>query len=171
MRQAQSKLEAAVGALMLPPWPPAALAASRQAAIHLSQRFGRGVRLLGSVCAFDSSLPRGSLQRLALDQLMTQRLLPYARAAAGVPALAADRAARLVAALPAEWFHPGSPPPRGCEGLVELLVLLSRSLEALAAGGSRDVVSTSAARQVSDALLKLGDTARANKLSKTFGIL
>ncbi|KAI3437850.1 hypothetical protein D9Q98_000296 [Chlorella vulgaris] len=171
MRQAQSKLEAAVGALMLPPWPPAALAASRQAAIHLSQRFGRGVRLLGSVCAFDSSLPRGVLQRLALDQLMTQRLLPYARAAAGVPALAADRAARLVAALPAEWFHPGSPPPRGCEGLVELLVLLSRSLEALAAGGSRDVVSTSAARQVSDALLKLGNTARANTLSKTFGIL
>lgn len=171
VRIVQGKLEAAVAALALPAWPPAALAASRRAAIHNAQRFGRGVRLLGSVCAFEGSLPRNVLQRLAFDQLISQRLLPYARSVAGTPAVAADRAARIVAALPADWFQSGAPPPRGCEGLAQLLTTLARSLQAEAAVGGSSAASKAAAREVAGALLKLGDAVQANKLSKAFGVL
>lgn len=171
VRAVQAKLEEAVGGLALPAWPPAALETSRRAAIHLAQRFGRGVRLLASVCAFDGGLPRSALQRLALERLMAQHLLPYARAAAATSAVAADRAARIVAALPADWFHSGTPPPRGSEGIAELLTTLARVLEAQAAGGGTTAADTATARQVADALLKLGDTARSNKLGKAFGIL
>lgn len=171
VRIAQGKLEAAVAALALPAWPPAALAASQRAAVLSGQRFGRGARLLGSVCAFEGSLPRAVLQRLAFDQLIAQRLLPYARSVAGTPTFAADRAARIMAALPADWFQSGAPPPRGCEGVAQLLATLARSLGAEAAAGGASAESKAAARQVAGALLKLGDTAQANKLSKAFGVL
>jgi hypothetical protein len=169
MRQVQSKLEAAVGGLALPAWPPAALAASRRAAVHVAHRFGRGLRLLAAVCAFDGSLPRGALQRLALDRLVQQQLLPYARSAMGTPALSADRAARILAALPDDWFR-GIAPPRGSEGLVELLSTLARLLESQAGAAGGAAALTGAARQVAAALLKLGDAPRANKLSKAFGV-
>lgn len=171
MREVQGKLEAAVEGLALPAWPPAALAASRRAAIHLARRFGRGLRLLAGLCAFEGSLPRGLLQRLALERLVSHQLLPYARGVLGTPALAADRAARIVAALPAAWFQQGVPPPRGGEGLLELLTTLARTLEAEAGGGGTSAASTAAARQVAAALHKLGAGAAANKLGKACGVL
>ncbi|KAL4419512.1 hypothetical protein ABPG77_002298 [Micractinium sp. CCAP 211/92] len=167
----QGKLEAAVEGLALPAWPPAALAASRRAALHLARRFGRGLRLLAGVCAFDGSLPRAALQRLALDKLVAARLLPYARAAAGNPPLAADRVSRIVGALPAEWFRPSAPPPRGGEAILELLTALARVLEAQALGGNSASVLAQAARQVASALHKLGDVPKANKLAKAYGVL
>lgn len=170
IREVQAKLESAVEALALPAWPPAAVAASRRAAVHLAHRFGRGLRLLAAVCAFDSSLPRTALQRLALERLVTAQLLPYARSAAGNPALAADRASRIVAALPADWFRSGTP-PKGGEGLAELLGTLARSLEAQAGSGGGTTAAVAVARQVAAALHHIGDTARANKLAKAFGVL
>ncbi len=166
----QGKLEAAVDALVLPAWPPAAVAASRRAAVHQAQRFGRGLRLLAAVCAFDGSLPRAALQRLALERLVTEQLLPYARSAAGNPALAADRASRIVAALPADWFRSGAP-PKGGEGVAELLSTLARSLEGQAGGSGGTTAAAAAARQVAAALHHIGDAARANKLAKAFGVL
>ncbi|KAL4451797.1 hypothetical protein ABPG75_007459 [Micractinium tetrahymenae] len=167
----QGKLEAAVEGLALPAWPPAALAASRRAALHLARRFGRGLRLLAGTCAFDGSLPRAALQRLALDKLVAARLLPYARAAAGDPSLAADRVSRIVDALPADWFRPSAPPPRGGEAILELLTALARVLEAQAPGGGSGGAQAQAARHVAAALHKLGDAAKANKLAKAYGVL
>lgn len=170
----QGKLEAAVERLALPAWPPAALAASRRAALHLARRFGRGLRLLAGVCAFDGSLPRTALQRLALDKLVAARLLPYARAAAGDPPLAADRVSRIVEALPADWFRPSAPPPRGGESILELLTALARVLEAQAPGAAGTGAGSAqalAARQVSAAIHKLGDVVKANKLAKAHGVL
>ena len=165
----QGRLEAAVEGLALPAWPPAALAASRRAALHAAQRFGRGLRLLAGVCAFNGSLPRAALQRLALDRLLTARLLPYARGALGSPALAADRAARIAEALPADWFRGG--PPRGAEGLLDLLSSVARALEAAASSCRGTAADGEAARQVAAALHKFGDAARANRLAKAYGVL
>lgn len=170
VREVQAKLEAAVDALALPAWPPAAVAASRRAAVHQAQRFGRGLRLLAAVCAFDGSLPRAALQRLALERLVTAQLLPYARSAAGNPALAADRASRILAALPADWFRSGAP-PKGGEGVAELLSTLARSLEGQAGSGGGTTAAAAAARQVAAALHHIGDAARANRLAKAFGVL
>ena len=82
-------------------------------------------------------------QRLALERLLAQQLLSYARAASANLAVAADRASRLAAALPQEWFPAGAPPPRGAEGLLELLANLARAaLAATLAAGPRRPAST-----------------------------
>lgn len=62
LRDVQSRLEAAVEATSLPAWPPLALAASHRAECYLCHRFGRALRLLQNICAFEGALPRSALQ-------------------------------------------------------------------------------------------------------------
>ena len=57
-------LERAVASTRLPPWPAAATATSRRATIFLARRFGKALRLLHSVFAFDGFLPRRSASLL-----------------------------------------------------------------------------------------------------------
>eukprot|EP00887_Chlorella_sp_A99_P007831 scaffold20.g7831.t1 len=167
-----TRLAAAVDATVLPPWPPAALAACPRAAVLLAERFGRGVRLLQAACSFAAVLPRGPLQKLALERLLAQQLLPYARSAAGNLPVAADRAARLAAALRADWFPPGVPPPRGTEGLLELLGSLARAAQASAGGvAGRAAAGQAVARQLSAALVQLGDAKTGNAVAKAYGVL
>lgn len=56
----RQRLEKAVASTRLPPWPAAAIATSRRATIFLARRFGKALRLLHSVLAFDGFLPRRS---------------------------------------------------------------------------------------------------------------
>ncbi len=54
----RQRLERAVAGTRLPPWPPTATAASRRATIFLARRFGKALRLLRNIVAFDGVLPR-----------------------------------------------------------------------------------------------------------------
>lgn len=54
----RQRLERAVTGTRLPPWPPTATAASRRATVFLARRFGKALRLLHNVLAFDGVLPR-----------------------------------------------------------------------------------------------------------------
>lgn len=56
----RQRLENAVVHTRLPPWPAAATATSRRATVFLARRFGRALRLLHSILAFDGFLPRRS---------------------------------------------------------------------------------------------------------------
>ena len=112
-----------------------------------------------------------SSQKLALERLLATQLLPYARAAAGTLPAAADRAARLAAALPPEWFLAGAPPPRGAEGLLELLRALAKGAEAAAGDADWFAANQAVARQLSAALIRLGDSARGNAVAQAYGVL
>lgn len=167
----QVRLEGAVEGARLPPWPPAALAACPRAAALLAARFGRSVRLLRAACAFAPVLPRGWLQRLVLERLLAAQLLPYARSASGNLPAAADRASRLAEALLSTWFAAGTLPPRGAEGLVELLSNLARSTAAAAGEAGARAANTAAARQLAAALHRLGQPKAANEVAKAYGVL
>ena len=54
----RQRLERAVAGVRLPPWPPTATAASRTATVFLARRFGKALRLLHNILAFDGVLPR-----------------------------------------------------------------------------------------------------------------
>ena len=63
-------------------------------------------------------------------------------------------------------------PLRGCEGLLDFINTLARSLEAQAGEAAARAAHAQAARQLSEALLRLGgDVARANRLAKAYGVL
>lgn len=66
----RQRLEKAVASTRLPPWPAAATATSRRATIFLARRFGKALRLLHSILAFDGFLPRRSAGTPALGQLI-----------------------------------------------------------------------------------------------------
>ncbi|KAK9815407.1 hypothetical protein WJX72_003173 [[Myrmecia] bisecta] len=86
------RLEEAVERMQLPPWPPAAVAASQRAALLLARRFGKTLRLLHNIGAFEGTLARGPLVMLALDRLLHRQVLPYLRTAAADVPVAVDRA-------------------------------------------------------------------------------
>ncbi len=173
VRGVMARLEAAVAAVPLPPWPPAALAASRRARLFLARRFGKAVRLLAAAAAFRGVLPAAPLRRLLLEQLVAQQLVPHVRAAAAVPSLAAERAERLLGALPQEWLAGAA--PKALEGLRELLLALARPMEAAAAaaggGGEPEAAAARTARQLSGVLVKLGEVTRGNALAKAYWVL
>ncbi|GAB4819481.1 hypothetical protein N2152v2_006527 [Parachlorella kessleri] len=170
LRLVQSRLESAIASVALPAWPPQALAASPRAEAFLSHRFGRALRLLRAVCGFEGTLARGVLQDLALQRLVSQQLMPFIRVAASDTAKAADRVQRVVTLLPTAWFQGG--PLRGCEGLLDFINTMARSLEAQAGEAEAKAAHAAAAKQLSGALLRLGgDTARANRLAKAYGVL
>ena len=73
MAEVRQRLEASVGLVKLPPWPHSAAAAAPNAAAFLAHRFGKAVRLIANIAAFDSLLPRAGLISMALERLLQQQ--------------------------------------------------------------------------------------------------
>ena len=69
-----SRLETTVKATRLPAWGPAAAAASAQVRTFSAARFGRALRVMRSVAAFEGVLARGVLHSLALDSLLSRQV-------------------------------------------------------------------------------------------------
>ena len=76
LKEARSRLEAAIGLVTLPPWPAAAVAASPMAAAFLIHRFGKILRLVDNIAAFDSLLPRAALMSMVFERIFQQQVCP-----------------------------------------------------------------------------------------------
>ena len=76
LKEARSRLEAAIGLVKLPPWPAAAVTASPIAASFLVHRFGKALRLVTNIAAFDSLLPRAALMGMIFERLFQQQVCP-----------------------------------------------------------------------------------------------
>ncbi|KAK2078625.1 hypothetical protein QBZ16_003465 [Prototheca wickerhamii] len=113
--------------------PPARiLAVAPRARLLVARRFGRQLRLLEAVVALEPALGAGALRPLAMGQLLAGGLIPAVRLAAqaGDWATAADRAARVGARVPLDWFRLAPP-----HSVLDELVSLSRqSLEGVGTG-------------------------------------
>ena len=69
-----TKLRDTVDRLLVPPWPSAAVAVSSIATAVRARRFGRAVRLLANIAAFDGALPAATLAELALRDVVQQQV-------------------------------------------------------------------------------------------------
>ena len=74
LKEARSRLEAAIALVKLPPWPAAAVAASPMAAAYLFHRFGKSLRLVANIVAFDSLLPRDALMSMVFERVFQQQV-------------------------------------------------------------------------------------------------
>lgn len=72
LAEVRARLEEAVQRLRLPKWPRAAADAWRPAAVLLARRFGKALRLMRAVAAFEGTLARGPLCALAIERLLPQ---------------------------------------------------------------------------------------------------
>ena len=72
--EVREKLEQAAELLHLPPWPAAAAQAHPPASAILARRFGRGLRLLAAVAAFEGLLAREHLISIAMDKLVNRQV-------------------------------------------------------------------------------------------------
>ena len=167
------------GPAVVPPWPPQAAARCARAAALLARRFGRGLRLLRGVAAFASVseeeeggqggngggprlsalLPREALREAAFSGVVDRQLLPYVRAAffagASAPeaaARAAERTARVVAALPRPWLRPPESPSSAPPPVAALVAEARRAADALLALPSAAEVNRHAAWRLAEAL-------------------
>ncbi len=69
-----AKLRDTVDRLRVPPWPSTAVAVSSAATVVRARRFGRAVRLLANVAAFDGLLPAETLAELALRDVVQRQV-------------------------------------------------------------------------------------------------
>ena len=74
LTEVQTSLADAVDKLRVPQWPHGAAAAWRQAGALLAGRFGKALRLLRAITAFDGILAQAPLVSLAFDALITRKV-------------------------------------------------------------------------------------------------
>ena len=72
--EVREKLEQAAEQLHLPPWPAAAAQAHIPACAILARRFGKGVRILAAVAAFEGVLSREHLIATGMDKLVNRQV-------------------------------------------------------------------------------------------------
>ena len=74
LSEAKARLEASIPLVKLPPWPHPAVTAAPSAAAFLVHRFGKALRLLRNIAAFDSLLPRSTLTAMAFERIIQQQV-------------------------------------------------------------------------------------------------
>ena len=168
VKATQSRLQEAVENLIVPSWPSAALEASIHGERYMERSFRRGLRLLRSVCTFHQVLPTGPLQNLAVQQLVVKHLLPYVRSAIVRPEVLAERAGRVLDALPTVWMHGGL--VRGLEGVSEVVQAAVRVLEPAAGKEESRNLKRNAAKALVGVLQRLGDGNGAQRLRLLFDV-
>ena len=169
VKATMARLQGAIQVVYVPSWPPAAVAATKKGEVYLLRSFGRALRLLRCISAFNEVLPGLPLQQLAVQQLAQQKLLPVVRSAAASPEVLAERAERLIDALPGAWVRAGV--PRGLEGLVDVVQAGVRSLEMAAGQEEKRAAKAPAAAGLARVLEKLGDAAAARRLRLMFDVV
>ncbi|KAK9800230.1 hypothetical protein WJX73_001691 [Symbiochloris irregularis] len=157
-----SKLQAAARALQLPPWPQAATQACPAAGDLLARRFGKACRLLKGLAAFEGTLARGTLKGMAWSSILPQ-VMPHIRAASGNPALVADRAHRLLSAVPPAWLAGGAAAQSGVSPLVDCLTSVARSMQS--SHKQAAAADSLTAGRLAELLTKLGSKEEGKRLA------
>ncbi|CAI5952768.1 unnamed protein product, partial [Closterium sp. NIES-64] len=167
----------------LPAWPPPILAACPSAARFAAQRFGHALRLIYNLGRMRDVVSQQLLDRLVLQSLLANQLLPHLRALA--PALhdAVPRTERLVCVLcDGKWAGTGSgsalPPsaePRNSPRsplslLVAYIETLGRSVESRSAVEGQREECVGLARRLKRMLVQMEEMDKARALGKVFGI-
>ncbi|CAI5462014.1 unnamed protein product, partial [Closterium sp. Yama58-4] len=146
VKAVEGRMESAVAEMQLPAWPPPILAACPSAARFAAQRFGQALRLIHNLGRMRDVVSQQLLDRLVLQSLLANQLLPHLRALAPVLHDAVPRTERLVCVLcDGKWAGTGSgsalPPsaePRNSprsplSQLVPFIETLGRSVESRSA--------------------------------------
>lgn len=87
----------------VPTWTPRVVSAVPQAAKVVAYRFGVSVRLLRNICLWRDILATTILEQLALDELLSGKVLPHVLSIKSNIHDAVTRAERIIASLSGVW--------------------------------------------------------------------
>eukprot|EP00897_Mesotaenium_endlicherianum_P004343 jgi/Mesen1/3937/ME000209S02941 len=169
----RTRLIQAVTAAQVPAWTPTVLAAVPSAARFAAVRFAVAVRLLRNIAMWRDVVAPSVLNQLALEELLTNRVLPHLRSI--VPAIhdALARTERLVDALSSVWVGPGlgggSLSPK-LAPFVTYLDSLGKSLESRLKSGRQQDDVEALARRLKRMFVNLNEYDKARALVKAFSL-
>ncbi|XP_071705945.1 transcriptional repressor ILP1-like [Rutidosis leptorrhynchoides] len=162
------RLSDAVSNLMVPTWNTYILRAVPNAARFAAYRFGMSVRLMRNICLWNDVLSISVLEKLALDDLLSGKILPHLRSIQSNINDAITRTERIVASFAGVWTGRGIPADksRKLQPMVDYLLVLGRTLEK-----RQSVSGTNAlARRLKKMLVELNEYDHARNISRTFNL-
>lgn len=136
----------------------------------VNRQFGVAVRLLRNLGFWKDVLALPQLEKLALDQLLSGKMLVHLRAGVTTEHDAITRIERIVAALTGVWVGPNFAEltPK-LASLIEYMLKITRTLEKKRESESSANESTIAlARRMKRVLVDVNEYDRARSLSKAF---
>ena len=137
---------------------------------YVNRQFGVAVRLLRNLGLWKDVLALPQLEKLALDQLLSGKILVYLRAGVTTEHDAITRIERIVAALTGVWIGTSSKElsPK-LASLIEYMLKITRSLEKKRETENLVNESTIAlARRMKRVLVDVNEYDRARSLNKAF---
>lgn len=154
----------------VPAWSHQVSAAVPGAIRFVNRQFGVAVRLLRNLGFWKDVLALPQLEKLALDQLLSGKMLVYLRAGVTTEHDAITRIERIVTALTGVWVGPSftelSPK---LASLIEYMLKITRSLEKKRETENQVNESTVAlARRMKRVLVDVNEYDRARSLNKAF---
>ncbi|KAD7116685.1 hypothetical protein R6Q59_006581 [Mikania micrantha] len=162
----RDRLSDAVSHLMVPTWNTYVIKVVPNAARFAAYRFGTAVRLLRNICLWNNILSVSVLEKLALDELLSGKILPHLRSIQSNIDDAITRTERVVASIFGVWTGPkvtGDRSPR-LQPMVDYLIVLGRILEKKQSYSGKNEL----ARRLKKMLVELNEYDHARHISRTF---
>lgn len=161
------RLAEAVSDLVVPAWSAVVMKAVPNAARMAAYRFGVAVRLMRNICMWKDILAMPVLEKLALDELLGRKVLPYVQNLTPEIHDAITRTERIIASLSGVWAGASVVGARSgrLQPLVDYVKTLGKTLE------KRHVSETETsglARRLKKMLVELNEYDEARAISRTF---
>ncbi|RZC77262.1 hypothetical protein C5167_001413 [Papaver somniferum] len=165
-----SRLADAVANITVPTWSTVVIKAVPDAARIAAYRFGMAVRLLKNICLWKDILSIPSIEQLALDELLSGKVLPHLRSIKPNIHDAITRTERIVASLNGVWSGSSVTMERSykLQPLVDYVLTLAKTLEKKHASGVSETETSGLARRLKKMLVDLNEYDKARAILRTF---
>lgn len=168
----RDRLTDAVADLMVPTWNTLVMKVVPNAARIAAYKFGMSVRLMRNICLWNKVLSMPVLENLALDDLLSSKILPHLRSIQSNVHDAVTRTERIIASLCGVWSGSsvtGERSPK-LQPLVDYLLVLGKTLEKKHISGGAETGTSGLARRLKKMLVELNEYDHARAISRTFNL-
>ncbi|KAI3452989.1 hypothetical protein Pfo_009652 [Paulownia fortunei] len=168
----RDRLMKAVADLMVPTWSPLEMKAVPNAARVAAYRFGTSVRLMRNICLWNKILAMPVLEKIALDELLSGKVLPHLHSIQSNVHDAIIRTERVIASLYGVWTGPNvtGDQSRKLQPLVDYLLLIGKTLEKKHISSAMETETGKLVRRLKKMLVELNEYDHARTLSRTFNL-
>ncbi|KAL8157437.1 hypothetical protein AgCh_002220 [Apium graveolens] len=168
----RDRLSKAVSELTVPKWNTLVMKAVPNSARVAAYKFGVSVRLMRNICLWNKVLSVAVLEKLALDDLLSGKILPHLRSIQSNVHDAVTRTERIVASLCGVWSGSSVTGERSLklQPLVDYLLVLGKILEKKQNSGGIEMGTSGLARRLKKMLVELNEYDHARAISRTFNL-
>ncbi|GER29854.1 GC-rich sequence DNA-binding factor-like protein [Striga asiatica] len=168
----RDRLTKAVADLIVPTWSPLEMKAVPNAARVAAYRFGVSVRLLRNICLWNKILAMPVLEKIAIDELLSGKVLPHLFSIQSNVHDAVLRAERVIASLYGVWTGPNvtGDQSRKLQPLVDYLLLIGKTLKKRHLSAAMETETGKLVRRLKKMLVDLNEYDHARTLSRTFNL-